>query len=216
MARSPPSRPQSRWTTSSKSSSSSRPPRASTSVSLGVSSGSKLTPAPSILQQHAAFLVSLTAEGIDGTVGDDEVREYLNAETLRGMLRDLSQRANIILSAGEVWQTWIDWELSLLEHLSGADRWVASCTWLTGRKEQIQHVGDEYLQRLQVPHVASSETSSAYSTFCSKHCPDDYEDRLVQATKASQDAKWKLEREKRHGRTRNDLEEQLVRLEARY
>lgn len=163
-------------------------------------------PASLILQQHADFLVGLTVEG----KGDDEVREHLNADTLRGMLRDLAQRSNALLSASQVWQAWIDWEVSLLENLSGADKWVANRTWLTGRDEQVRHVGNVYLERLKTPHIASSETSSAYSSLCSQYCPEEYEDRLVQATKASQDAKWKLEREKRYGRTRTDFEEQLV------
>lgn len=81
---------------------------------------------------------------------------------------------------------------------------------LTPRKEQIRHVGDVYLERLQIPHTTSGETSSAYSSFCSQYCPDEYEERLVQATKSSQDAKWKLEKEKRYGKTRSDYEEQLV------
>ncbi|CAK9779644.1 hypothetical protein CC85DRAFT_289288 [Cutaneotrichosporon oleaginosum] len=154
---------------------------------------------PSILTQHATFLVSL-AEGAEGAQkGDEEVRAYLHAETLRGMLRDLAERSSGVLNATGVWQAWIDWEVSLLEHLSGADK-----------KEQIRHVGDVYLERLKTPHTACSETASAYSTFCSQYCPDEYEDRLVQATAASQDAKWKLEREKRHGRTRADFEEQLA------
>lgn len=71
-----------------------------------------------------------------------------------------------------------------------------------------------YIERLKTPHTTSDETSSSYSSFCSEHCPDEYEVRLVQATKSSQDAKWKLEKEKRYGKTRADFEEQLVSCES--
>ncbi|GMK58444.1 hypothetical protein CspeluHIS016_0504760 [Cutaneotrichosporon spelunceum] len=152
---------------------------------------------PTIMQKHAAFLVGLTAS--EGITGDDEVREYLNAETLRDMLRNLAGRCNGLMNSSQVWQTWIDWEVSLLDGLSGSDE-----------KEQIRHIGDVYLERLQIPHTTASETLGAYSSFCTRYFTADYEDRLVQATKASQNAKWKLEREKRHGRTRTDFEEQLA------
>ncbi|BEI87723.1 uncharacterized protein CcaverHIS019_0104410 [Cutaneotrichosporon cavernicola] len=152
---------------------------------------------PVIFQLHATFLVGLTSTG--DITGDDEVREYLDADTMRTMLRNIAERCNGLLNEIQAWQTWIDWEVSLLHDLSGSDK-----------KEQIRHIGDLYLARLQTPHTTASETSSAYSSFCTKYFTDDYEDRLVQATKASQDAKWKLDREKRHGRTRTDFEEQLV------
>lgn len=51
---------------------------------------------------------------------------------------------------------------------------------------------------------------STYSSFCTTHSPNDYEARLVQATKASQSAKAKLS-EVRYGQTRADFEQQLVR-----
>ena len=49
-----------------------------------------------------------------------------------------------------------------------------------------------------------------YSTFCSEKCPNEYESRLVQATRASQIAKRKWDGETRFGKTRQDLEQQLV------
>lgn len=80
-----------------------------------------------------------------------------------------------------------------------------------------------YLERLRVPHssklfffvneeltTAIDETSSAYSTFCTQNCPDEYEQRLTQVTSVSQPAKIKYSQERRHGKSRVDFEEQLV------
>ncbi|KAK8858792.1 hypothetical protein IAR55_003022 [Kwoniella newhampshirensis] len=58
--------------------------------------------------------------------------------------------------------------------------------------------------------VSIEATSSAYSTFCSEHCPQEYEQRLVRATQAAQGAKTKLSLEKRYGKTREDFESQIV------
>jgi uncharacterized protein YfiM (DUF2279 family) len=66
-----------------------------------------------------------------------------------------------------------------------------------------------YLARLQLPHATLDATSSAYSTWISQTCPDEYEARMVQATAASQVAKAKWT-ERRQGKTRADFEEQLV------
>lgn len=83
-----------------------------------------LMAASTILEQHATFLVGLVGPVAEGkATGDDEVREYLNAETLRGMLRDLAEQSNGLLSSSRVvWQPWIDWEVSLLDELSGDDK----------------------------------------------------------------------------------------------
>ncbi len=53
-------------------------------------------------------------------------------------------------------------------------------------------------------------TSSAYSAFCSEFSPEQYETRLVRATEVAQTAKTKWSLEKRYGKTREDLEQQLV------
>lgn len=83
-----------------------------------------LTAALAILEQHAKFLVGLVAPASEGKVtGDDEVREYLNAETLRGMLRDVAEKTNGLLSSSQaVWQVWIDWEVSLLDGLTSSEK----------------------------------------------------------------------------------------------
>lgn len=88
----------------------------------------------------------------------------------------------------------------------------------------MERVHEVYLERLRIPHSserpyevekltsAVDETSSAYSTFCSQQCPDEYEQRMTQVTSVSQPAKIKWSQERRHGKSRVDFEEQLVRL----
>lgn len=62
--------------------------------------------------------------------------------------------------------------------------------------------------------AAIDETSSAYSSFCTQHCPDEYEQRLTQVTSVSQPAKIKWSQERRHGKSRVDFEEELVSFDA--
>jgi hypothetical protein len=57
---------------------------------------------------------------------------------------------------------------------------------------------------------ASEITSAAYSSFLSEFCPSEYEQRMVDVTSISQRAKFKWTSEKRFGKTREDLEQQLV------
>jgi hypothetical protein len=57
--------------------------------------------------------------------------------------------------------------------------------------------------------TALAETSSAYSSFCTKHCPREYEQRMIAATAASQPGKAVLH-EKRFKKTREDLEQDIV------
>lgn len=95
---------------------------------------------------------------------------------------------------------------------SGADR----------RNEQIDRIHDLYLQRMATPHLGECQvathwltadietTSSSYSHFVSEYCPNEYEQRLVAATEASHGAKIKMSTEKRYGKTREDLEQELA------
>ena len=53
-------------------------------------------------------------------------------------------------------------------------------------------------------------TSSAYSAYLTECCPEVYETMMVEATGQSQKAKIKWGSEKRFGKTREDLEQQLV------
>jgi hypothetical protein len=53
-------------------------------------------------------------------------------------------------------------------------------------------------------------TAASYSTYCTEHDPTGYETRMMTATSSSQTAKAKLSGEKRHGKTREDYEQQLV------
>ena len=56
------------------------------------------------------------------------------------------------------------------------------------------------------------ETSSAYSSYLSENWPDQYEAKMVQATASAGKAKFQWGSEKRFGKTREDLEQQLVRV----
>jgi len=55
-----------------------------------------------------------------------------------------------------------------------------------------------------------SETSSAYSSYLSSNWPAEYETKMVEATAHAQKAKIKWGAEKRSGKTREDLEQQIV------
>ena len=68
-----------------------------------------------------------------------------------------------------------------------------------------------YLDRLRIPHVDIEATAANYSSLCTTYCPEEYETRMVEATAAAQGAKAKLSAERRHGATRQDYENQLVR-----
>jgi hypothetical protein len=54
------------------------------------------------------------------------------------------------------------------------------------------------------------ETFSSYSSYLSDHSPGEYESKMVEVTAQSQTAKIKWGSEKRFGKTREDLEQQLV------
>ncbi|KAL7420568.1 Splicing factor [Cryptotrichosporon argae] len=131
---------------------------------------------------------------------DDEVREFLSAATVRDMARGVARTADGLLSqSSALWELWANWEVGLLEGLTGS-----------ARTEQIAHIHELYTERLGVLHTDIAETSSAYSSFCSQYCPEEYEARLTHATAASQEAKHKLSGERRHGKTREDLESALA------
>ncbi|WVQ96378.1 hypothetical protein IAU59_003483 [Kwoniella sp. CBS 9459] len=143
---------------------------------------------------------------------DEDVAEFLSAETARGLISGIVQRARGSLSEShKVWKPWLEWEQRFLD--PPAER----------RSDAIERIHALYMERLATPHLGKSlcimaladaldidQTSSDYSTFCSQHCPDEYESRMVQATQASQAAKTKLSGEKRYGKTREDYEQQLV------
>lgn len=90
------------------------------------------------------------------------------------------------------------------------------------RIEQIDKIHELYLQRMACPHLGESlivslrlttdmdRTSDSYSRFVSEYSPNEYEQRLVAATEASHDAKIKISTEKRYGKTREDLEQELA------
>lgn len=77
---------------------------------------------------------------------------------------------------------------------------------LDGNGEQVHQV---FLERIAIPHAEVDATSSAYSTYCTANCPEEYEARMVQLTTASRDAKFKWSGEKRYHKTREDLEAAL-------
>lgn len=92
--------------------------------------------AVAVLTLHARFLLGLVGgsgkegeegeergEGATQLSGDPEVLEFLDTETLRGMLRDLALRSQCLVNQGdELWQLWIDWELKNLQAAEPADR----------------------------------------------------------------------------------------------
>ena len=74
----------------------------------------------------------------------------------------------------------------------------------------IDQLHQLFVDRMSTPHSDMDATASDYSKFCSDYSPNDYETRMVAATAASQSAKTKWSLEKRFGKTREDLEMQLV------
>lgn len=73
----------------------------------------------------------------------------------------------------------------------------------------MDRIHEMCLERLQAPQADQDATSSAYSSWMSANCPEEYEGRMVAVTKASQVAKHKWS-DKRQGKARADFEEQLV------
>jgi elongation factor P--beta-lysine ligase len=53
-------------------------------------------------------------------------------------------------------------------------------------------------------------TSSAYSAYINEHQPTEYMAKMAHLTEIAQNAKIKWSAEKRFGKTREDLEQQLV------
>ncbi|OCF40172.1 hypothetical protein I317_05996 [Kwoniella heveanensis CBS 569] len=130
---------------------------------------------------------------------DEDVAEFLSAETTRGLISGIVQRARGSLSEShKLWNPWLEWEKTFLE--DPAER----------STDALERIHAMYIERLATPHLDIDQTSSDYSTFCSQTCPDEYESRMVQATESSQSAKTKLSGEKRYGKTREDYEQQLA------
>nr|XP_031864419.1 uncharacterized protein CI109_000333 [Kwoniella shandongensis]KAA5531491.1 hypothetical protein CI109_000333 [Kwoniella shandongensis] len=152
-----------------------------------------------VLTRHVEFITSSYQAAKDASAAvSEEVVEFLTQDTARSMLRGVAQRAQGLLNESQaVWQPWLDWELQQLE--GAADRQSA-----------LENIHTIFLERMATPHLDIETTSSAYSTFCSEHCPQEYEQRLVQATQAAQGAKTKLSLEKRYGKTREDFEQQIA------
>jgi hypothetical protein len=164
-----------------------------------------------ILQLHVEFIIS--SSGSD----DIEMAEVLQPAAARAMIQAVVEKAAGMLGESQtLWKSWLDWEMGLLEKSQGYEKFGTA----DDRQELIDLINDMFTQRVQVPHLgetspsplttALEDTKSAYSSFCSQYCPNEYEARLVAATQASQSAKEKLG-EKRYGQTRLDLEQQLVR-----
>ncbi|WOO76790.1 putative RNA-binding protein [Vanrija pseudolonga] len=159
-----------------------------------------------VLEHHINFILQAAGAASTDDSADEpwtvdaEVAEYLNTESVRDQLKGAVHRGIGLLSnSQQLWQLWRDWEVSLLGSLEGEEK-----------SEQINHIHEMYLERLQTPHSTMAETSGAYSSFCSEYSPDEYEGRLVAATEASQNAQWKWSSERRHAKTRADFEESLA------
>ncbi|WVF68817.1 hypothetical protein IAT40_003590 [Kwoniella sp. CBS 6097] len=142
---------------------------------------------------------------------DEDVAEFLSAETTRGLISGIVQQARgSLIDSHKVWKPWMEWEQKFVDIPAE-------------RTDAIERIHSLYIERLATPHLGEflkrgmladiadiDQTSSDYSTFCSQTCPDEYESRMVQATESSQAAKTKLSGEKRYGKTREDYEQQLV------
>lgn len=81
----------------------------------------------SILKRHVEFILRLAGiPAQDGSLyselsGDEEVSAYLNDETVRDTLRDLSTSAvGLINQSHELWQLWMNWEQTVLGRSSGS------------------------------------------------------------------------------------------------
>ncbi|EAL22747.1 hypothetical protein CNBB1950 [Cryptococcus deneoformans B-3501A] len=162
----------------------------------------------SIILQHVKFIIACfkaghtpqsSEEALEVPV-DEEVSAFLDVGTTRGLIKAAVDLGNGLLSESQqLWQLWIDWELRLLEGAKG-----------TEKQEAIESVHDVYLQRLAIPHSTIDQTTSSYSSFCSTYCNEEYEQRLVKATEASQTAKYKWSGERRAGKSREDFELQIL------
>lgn len=84
--------------------------------------------------------------------------DFLDTETLRGMLQNLAQQSQCLLDNGQdLWQLWIDWELKNLQ-ASGDARWVSGRP-TDQRPQQLEQIHDIYRQRLGTPHASMSPSS---------------------------------------------------------
>ncbi|WWC62824.1 uncharacterized protein I303_105422 [Kwoniella dejecticola CBS 10117] len=153
----------------------------------------------SILDRHINFILACFRSDRPGSQGSDayadgDVIDFLTEDNTRNMVKSVYQRGSHVLNeSDQLWQTWLGWELGLLGRASN-------------KGESLDVLHAIYIDRMRTPHT--NQTSSAYSSFCSQHCPEEYEVRMIEATEASKIAKDQLS-EKRYGRTRNDFEEQL-------
>ncbi|KAK4688382.1 squamous cell carcinoma antigen recognized by T-cells 3, partial [Tremellales sp. Uapishka_1] len=164
-----------------------------------------------ILLRHIDFIVtcsrSVTGAIHDGSalfVLDEDVIQFLSEDTVRDMLGAVVRIGEGLLSESHLlWQPWVEWEMSLLERKSGPPK-----------QEEIDLIHGLFKDRMSTPHLMMDATSSAYSTFCSQHCPNDYTERMIAVTNSSQEAKAKMSSEKRHGKTREDMEQEIVTTQA--
>ncbi|WVN86727.1 uncharacterized protein L203_101899 [Cryptococcus depauperatus CBS 7841] len=156
-----------------------------------------------VLLKHSNFIISCynarypvdTSEIQDEISVGEEITEFLDIDTTRGLLQAITKQGLGILSESQqLWQLWIDWEMSILERT----------------QKELEQIHEVYLERLSTPHSTIDQTTSNYSSFCSTYCNEEYEQRLVRATEVSQNAKYKWNGEKRFGKTREDFELQLV------
>ncbi|WWC70988.1 uncharacterized protein I206_104941 [Kwoniella pini CBS 10737] len=156
-----------------------------------------------LLHRHIEFILScFRSKPISSETqkhvpyADSDVVEFLTEDNTRDMIRAIYQRGSQALAdSDQLWQIWIGWEMELLG--SAPDKNAA-----------MEAIHMMYADRIKTAHTSLDQTSNAYSSFCSEHCPQQYEARMVDATEASKIAKGKLT-EKRYGRIRNDFEEQL-------
>jgi len=104
-----------------------------------ISSSPSSHAAAAILKRHIQFIISLSAfpapaeEGYPTLEGDDEVKEYVDADTVRNMVSAIVSSAfGLLNQSQELWQLWMDWELRVFDASTGSARYVIDpCLQLT-------------------------------------------------------------------------------------
>ncbi|EJT99026.1 hypothetical protein DACRYDRAFT_24111 [Dacryopinax primogenitus] len=128
-----------------------------------------------ILKRHATFLITVS----ELTLSEEGFKmSGYNEDDIRTKLQEVVSRGEGDMAHGsEVWNLWIEWELSRLEAIEEA------------RQDRIATLHEAYLARLDFPHASNDSTFEAYSGFVSTYLPPAaYEDTMVKASAARQNA----------------------------
>ncbi|CDZ97156.1 RNA-binding protein SART3 (RRM superfamily) [Phaffia rhodozyma] len=113
---------------------------------------------------------------------DDAIIALLTEETVREILLETTAAARAHIAQSHlVWNILKDWQLSLLEDLESQER-----------EARLPTIHRMFLDRLKFPHATIDDTFSAYNSFVSAYDNENYESRLVAATKSKTEGagKW--------------------------